>query len=386
VRARTNDASRMSFQRVIVAFDGSERAQDALALGVRLCEPDGVLTLACVVPGQHGLHLHRADAQLHGGHDSMFADARATVPAGIHVREQTLVAASAARGLTDLAENERADLVVVGSSSHADDGRIRLERTAGRFLQGAPCAVAIAPAGLHERDDFHHVGIAFDDSPEAHAALAVGVDLAARFGAEVTTVYAVDELDRAACDGVVDLLVTGTRGNGPIHRALLGSVSEQLTEGAPYPVLVVPCPREKGVTMTRPLPHASESPFATFTVLNALQLSLIECRADADVPTVARAMADNRVHCVVVRGTEPDGWSIVSDLDLMSAVRPELAGATAGQLAASDALIVDPADTLEHAAQLMAEHETSHAVVVDPVTRRPIGILSTLDVARFLAA
>jgi hypothetical protein len=33
----------------------------------------------------------------------------------------------------------------------------------------------------------------------------------------------------------------------------------------------------------------------------------------------------------------------------------------------------------------MSEHQTAHAVVVDPVTRRPIGILSTLDVARFLA-
>jgi CBS domain-containing protein len=91
------------------------------------------------------------------------------------------------------------------------------------------------------------------------------------------------------------------------------------------------------------------------------------------------------VHCVIVRGIEPDDWGIVSDLDLMAAFRPELAGATAGQLAATDSLVVDPADSLEHAAQLMADHQTTHAVVVDPVTHRPIGILSTLDVARFIA-
>jgi CBS domain-containing protein len=125
--------------------------------------------------------------------------------------------------------------------------------------------------------------------------------------------------------------------------------------------------------------------FGTFSVLNALQLGLIECSADADVRAVARLMGENGVHCVVVRGTEPDGWSIVSDLDLMAALRPELTTATAGQLAATDSLVVDPADSLEHAAQLMAEHQTTHAVVVDPVTGRPIGILSTLDVARFLA-
>jgi CBS domain-containing protein len=125
--------------------------------------------------------------------------------------------------------------------------------------------------------------------------------------------------------------------------------------------------------------------FGTFTVLNALHLGLIECPTDADVRSVARLMAEHRVHCVVVRGIDPDGWGIVSDLDLMAGLRPELTGATAGQLAATDSLVVDPADSLEHAAQLMAEHQTTHAVVVDPVTGRPIGILSTLDVARFLA-
>jgi CBS domain-containing protein len=125
--------------------------------------------------------------------------------------------------------------------------------------------------------------------------------------------------------------------------------------------------------------------FGTFTVLNALQLGLIECPADADVRTVARTMAEHSVHCVIVRGIEPDGWGIVSDLDLMAGLNPEAAGATAGRLAATDSLVVDPTDTLEHAAQLMVEHQTTHAVVVDPVTSRPIGILSTLDIARFLA-
>ena len=82
---------------------------------------------------------------------------------------------------------------------------------------------------------------------------------------------------------------------------------------------------------------------------------------------------------------EPGGWGIVSDLDLMAAMRPELAHATADELAATDPLIVEPTDTLEHAAQLMAEHQTTHAVVVDRRTGEPVGILSTLDVARFAA-
>jgi CBS domain-containing protein len=138
--------------------------------------------------------------------------------------------------------------------------------------------------------------------------------------------------------------------------------------------------------MEHPMTAFPDAPrFETFTVLNALQLGLIDCPAHADVRAIARTMSEHNVHCVIVRGTEPDGWSIVSDLDLMAALRPELTGATAGQLAASESLVVEPTDSLEHAAQLMSEHQTAHAVVVDPVTRRPIGILSTLDVARFLA-
>lgn len=134
-----------------------------------------------------------------------------------------------------------------------------------------------------------------------------------------------------------------------------------------------------------PPPGAPESPLGRYTVLNALQLDPIECAADADVRSVARTMAEHSIHCVVVRG-EPDGWGIVSDLDLMAALRPGTENATAAQLAATDPLIVEPADTLQHAAQLMAEHQTAHAVVVDPATGEPAGILSTLDVARWAAA
>lgn len=275
----------MSFRRAIVAFDGSERGEDALALAVRLIDPDAVLTLACVVPGQRwhvGAHVHRTDAAVPDEVAAMFDDARVHIPAGIRVSERAPVAASAARGLTELAENEDADLIVVGSSGHGEMGRIRLERTAGRLLQGAPCAVAIAPAGLRETSDFRHVGVAYDDSPEARVALAAAYAVAARCGAAVTLFTAVSEmepepmaarrhaeaaLDSAAesappgvnpgtallrgsagvviaraCEDVVDLLVTGSRGYGPIHRALAGSVSELLTEGASQPVLIVPRP------------------------------------------------------------------------------------------------------------------------------------------------
>ena len=275
----------MTFRNAIVAFDGSPQGEDALALALRLREPDeGSLTLACVVPGGRwhiGAHAHRPDAAVPEEIDSLFADACARViPPGIRVRRRAPVAPSPARGLTELAESEGADLIVIGSSRHADPGRIRLERTAGRLLQGAPCAVAVAPGGLRSDEPIHHVGIAYDGSPEAGAALHAGYEIAAGRGAAVTLMLAMHTggldaeherlrrqavLDaaaeaappgvnpatrllfgapaqaiREASDGIVDLVVAGSRGYGPLQRALLGSVSEVLIEGAPQPVLVLP--------------------------------------------------------------------------------------------------------------------------------------------------
>jgi CBS domain-containing protein len=63
----------------------------------------------------------------------------------------------------------------------------------------------------------------------------------------------------------------------------------------------------------------------------------------------------------------------------------DLADQTAGATAATAALTIRPGDTLRRATQLMLEHGTTHLVVVDGDALRPIGVLSTLDVARALA-
>jgi nucleotide-binding universal stress UspA family protein len=291
----------MSFRRVIVAFDGSPQGEDALALALRLCRPDGVLTLACVVSGHRwhaGPEVQRAGAAVPEEIALMFADARATaIPAGVHVRQRAPVAPSPARGLTELAESEDADLIVVGSSAHAEPGRVRLERTAGRLLQGAPCAVAVAPGGLRDTGHFRHVAVAYDDSPEARTALDTAYEIAAPSHAAVTLMWALPvfepddvrlhayaRLDAAAdaapegvnpqtlvlrgeprvvmseaCEGIVDLLVTGSRGYGPLQRALLGSVSEALTEGASHPVLVVPRVGSRPTSTTVVAPDGASS-------------------------------------------------------------------------------------------------------------------------------
>jgi nucleotide-binding universal stress UspA family protein len=283
------------FRQIVVAFDGSDRAQDALALALRLRDPDGGhITLACALTEgpwwqPHRPHALKDDVPEHVG--VMLAASRAEIPAGIHVRLRAPGASSPARALTELAEDEHADLVVIGSSRRISDGRIRLERTAGRLLQGAPCAVAVAPCGLRDGEPFRHVGIAYDGTPEARTALAAGYAIAASCGAATTVLFAqampegsahragalLDEAARAApngvnprtlllhgqpasvisgaCEGIVDLLVCGSRGYGPIERALMGSVAEELMEGAPHPVLVLP--RKAAPVVPDPSPEAA---------------------------------------------------------------------------------------------------------------------------------
>ena len=76
----TGQAASVVGRRVIVAYDGSPRAEDALALALRLRDPDeGALTLACVVSGRHWhlpAHTHRPDATVPEEIARMFAEAR----------------------------------------------------------------------------------------------------------------------------------------------------------------------------------------------------------------------------------------------------------------------------------------------------------------------
>ena len=59
---------------------------------------------------------------------------------------------SVGRGLHELAELIGADLLVIGSSRRGLLGRVLIGDDTRAALNGAPCAVAIAPAGYSRRD------------------------------------------------------------------------------------------------------------------------------------------------------------------------------------------------------------------------------------------
>lgn len=129
------------------------------------------------------------------------------------------------------------------------------------------------------------------------------------------------------------------------------------------------------------------SQFERAAVADVMHPEVLTCSADAPLAVVAAIMAAERVHCVVVEGIEGSrrGWAIISDLDLVAAGGRGADQGTAGSSAASEFLTVTPDERLSRAAQVMTEHESSHLIVVDPGSGRPLGVLSTLDVARAMA-
>jgi CBS domain-containing protein len=141
------------------------------------------------------------------------------------------------------------------------------------------------------------------------------------------------------------------------------------------------------VTQTRPV-----SPLEKLRVIDAMHPGVIACPFDASLPTVARMMATYRVHAIVVLAHEDDEllggelWGVVSDADLIQAAQSDdFAEQTAQSLAASPVLTITSAEPLGRAVQLMVEHEASHLIVIERRSKRPIGVLSTLDVARAAA-
>ena len=139
-------------------------------------------------------------------------------------------------------------------------------------------------------------------------------------------------------------------------------------------------------------PHGSylTQSFEHATVSDAMHPGILSCEPDATLTEVAKIMATHHVHCAAVVGIshqEPECfvWGIVSDLDLVRAGIGDGTAETARALAKQPVVIVEPAMLLSDAAGEMLARGVSHAVVADPVAQRPIGVLSTLDIAGVLA-
>lgn len=274
------------FKNVLAGVDGGPNGRDAVALASRLLDPDGKLTLAHVHSGElHPLHAitpgllaeeRRASAKLLEGERAA---------AGIDAELVSVVAASPGGGLHRQAEEQGADLLVVGSCSRGAFGRAMIGDDSRAALNGAPCAVAIAARGYAEHPTpITKVGVGYNDSPESRAALAAARSVAAPTGATVhalevvsiptyaytglmpptigegievmlseanarmsklpdvvgRAVYGLSGEELAAFSDEVDVLVVGSRSYGPVRRLVLGSTSDYMERHARCSLLVLP--------------------------------------------------------------------------------------------------------------------------------------------------
>jgi nucleotide-binding universal stress UspA family protein len=274
------------FKNVLVGVDGRPNGRDAIALASHLTDPDGKLTLAHVHSGDlrpsHAISPGLVREERDASH-TLLEQERAA--AEVSAELVSVVAMSPGRGLHEQAEEQGCDLLVVGSCSHGAFGRAMLGDDTRGALNGAPCAVAIAPLGYAEHPTpIAKIGVAYNASPESAAALAMAHSLAAANRASVhalevvmiptyaytgimppaigesidvmlqeadsrmkeladvdgRAVYGLAGEELAAFGDEVDLLIVGSRGYGPVKRLVLGSTSEYLQRHARCSLLVLP--------------------------------------------------------------------------------------------------------------------------------------------------
>jgi len=275
------------FNNVIVGIDDDEGGRDAIALAKLLLGDDGKLTLVQVYQGDSAVSRSASPEYEAAQHDrirELLEERRAE--AGVDAELRWYGSASVGRGLHELAELTGADLLVIGSSRRGLLGRVVVGDDTRAALNGAPCAVAIAPTGYcREPAVIHEVGVGYDGSPESHAALTLARLVAAEHHAGLSAFQAVAtpaylylghlvsaapaeavqiprELERAreriAALGVepraaygdpveeltlysasLDLLVIGSRGYGPLGRLVYGGVAQRLARTARCPLLVL---------------------------------------------------------------------------------------------------------------------------------------------------
>jgi nucleotide-binding universal stress UspA family protein len=275
--------------RVLLGYDGSEGAQDAVALARLFCRDGDAALLVNVLPDGGPLPVpYRLSAHSESEEgERTFDDARTELQ-GVEVETRTYTGGSPAFVLSDLAEEEEVDLVVVGSPHRGAFGRALIGSVAEGLLHGATIPTVAAPRGYAQNDhsSFNVIGVAYNGSSESERALAYAQVLAVQSGATIR-VLSVEEtiavtpgvvgytppppidsnelIDEAlqalddelkgegrrlsgpiaaalaeACEEDIDILIAGSRGYGPAGRVFLGSVSTQLIHKAPCPVLVVP--------------------------------------------------------------------------------------------------------------------------------------------------
>ena len=130
---------------------------------------------------------------------------------------------------------------------------------------------------------------------------------------------------------------------------------------------------------------------AHWRVEDVMSAPIRACADDIDLVTAARLMVDERIHFLAVLGAPPAGEDepamvgVLSDLDLVAALEAGGPEQTVGEVAGPPAASIPSDATLDVAARDMRDGRARHLIVVAPNSGRPVGVVSTLDIAEAIA-
>jgi len=211
--------------KIIVSYDDTDNDRDALALGGTLGELGGDVSLAYVRHTQQpdsareALEEKEAEELLEHGAEALGDE---------KISRQVVVHASTGAGLWELAESEKADVIVFGSDYRTAQGAVMPGTSAQRMLTGGPAAVAIAPAGLRNQAiEIKSIGVLPEDDGD-DAAFETAKSLADALGATVA--------DKP--EGT-DLLIVGSSPASPKGHINLSARAGYAIETSNVPVLAI---------------------------------------------------------------------------------------------------------------------------------------------------
>lgn len=129
---------------------------------------------------------------------------------------------------------------------------------------------------------------------------------------------------------------------------------------------------------------------SNWRVRDVMSTPVQTCRTDLDLASAAELMARERIHFLLVVGPEGDDGEapvvgVLSALDLVSALDRGASTRPVGEVVGPHPHSV-PADApLRVAVREMREERADHLLVVAAHSGRPVGVVSTLDIAQVLA-
>ena len=212
--------------KIIVSYDGTDNDRDALALGGLLGELGGEVSLAYVrhTPqpdsSREALEEKEAEELLAEGAKALGDE---------KIPRHVVLHASTGAGLWELAESEKADVIVFGSDYRTADGAVLPGTSAQRMLTGGPAAVAIAPAGFRNREvEIETVAVLAEENGDDSAS-ETAKSLADALGAS-----------QSESRGSADLIVVGSSPASPKGHVNLSARAGYAIETASAPVIAVP--------------------------------------------------------------------------------------------------------------------------------------------------